>query len=174
MTVIRQRQRSTGQALAEFALVAPIFFLLLFALIEFGRAVYCVEMLKSAAREGARYGIVHGAQSGEPSGPYPLSFGVDNRYDPDGNEIVKRVKAHAVGVIGSSPGDFVVTPRWCADDGNLSDCPDTNPVGQGDGTNDRNETVKVTVSYTFRPLLAALLPLPTFTLTGDSTLVINH
>ena len=50
-----------GQALAEFAIVAPLFFLVLFAVIDFGRYVYYVQVLNNAAREGARYAIVHGA-----------------------------------------------------------------------------------------------------------------
>ena len=56
-------KRSHGQAIAEFALVAPIFFLILFSIIDFGRYVYYVQILNNAAREGARYAIVHGANS---------------------------------------------------------------------------------------------------------------
>jgi Flp pilus assembly protein TadG len=47
-----RRPRSRGQASSEFALVAPIFFLLLFGLIDFGRYVYYVQILNNAAREG--------------------------------------------------------------------------------------------------------------------------
>src|SRR5436190_19629265 len=57
----RARGAHRGQALVEFAFVAPIFFLLLFAIIDFGRYVYYVQVLDNAAREGARYAIVHGA-----------------------------------------------------------------------------------------------------------------
>ena len=45
-----------GQALVEFALVLPIFLLLLFGLIDVGRLVYTWNALNQAAREGARYG----------------------------------------------------------------------------------------------------------------------
>lgn len=165
---------SRGQALVEFALVAPIFFLLLFSLIEFGRAVYYIQMLNNAAREGARYAIVHGAYSGSPSGPYPTSFGTQNPVDLYGANVIDAVKDFAIGVVDAGPSDFVVVPRWCAEDGNVGDCPDTNAASLGDGTNDRNETVRVTVSYVFRPWIAAVVPLPSFTLTGESTLVINH
>jgi Flp pilus assembly protein TadG len=50
--------RSKGQALVEFAVVAPIFFLLLFGLIDLGRYVYVTNAFAQAAREGARYGSV--------------------------------------------------------------------------------------------------------------------
>ena len=50
--------RSTGQALVEFAVVAPVFFLLLFGLIDLGRYVYVTNSFAQAAREGARYGSV--------------------------------------------------------------------------------------------------------------------
>jgi Flp pilus assembly protein TadG len=64
-----RRRRSVGQAMVEFALVAPLFFFLLFAIIDFGRYVYYVQILNNAAREGARYAIVHGSSSLAPSGP---------------------------------------------------------------------------------------------------------
>ena len=54
---------SAAQALVEFALVAPIFFLLLFAIIEGGRFMMYYQTLNNATREGARYAIVHGSNS---------------------------------------------------------------------------------------------------------------
>ena len=50
-----------GQALVEFALVAPMFFLLLLGIIEAGRFIFYYEVLHNATREGARYAIVNGA-----------------------------------------------------------------------------------------------------------------
>ena len=59
-----------GQAMVEFALVAPMFFLLLFGIIEAGRFIFYYETLNNATREGARYAIVNGANTlGCPSGP---------------------------------------------------------------------------------------------------------
>lgn len=51
-------RRGRGQALVEFALVVPIFLLLLFGLIEVGRFIYLNNAFNEAAREGARYGSV--------------------------------------------------------------------------------------------------------------------
>ena len=51
-------QRQKGQAAVEFALVAPVVFLLLFAVIEFGLLLYNYIEIGSAAREGARKAAV--------------------------------------------------------------------------------------------------------------------
>jgi Flp pilus assembly protein TadG len=62
---IHRRLRGTrspgrrGQALVEFALVIPIFLLLLMALFDMGRAVFAYNTLTNAAREGARIAIVN-------------------------------------------------------------------------------------------------------------------
>jgi Flp pilus assembly protein TadG len=42
----------------EFALVLPVFALMLFAAIEFGRAYYVLHLLTNASREGARMGAL--------------------------------------------------------------------------------------------------------------------
>jgi len=48
----RDGQRS--QALIEFALVSPVLLLLLFGVIDIGRAIFYYDTLNHAAREGAR------------------------------------------------------------------------------------------------------------------------
>jgi len=54
----RHRDRSRGQAMVEFALVFPIFVVVLFGLIDVGRFVYVANAISQGAREGARYGSV--------------------------------------------------------------------------------------------------------------------
>jgi Flp pilus assembly protein TadG len=58
--------RRDGQGLVEFALVIPIFLLVLFGLLDIGYAVYVNNALAEGAREGARWGSVqgHAATSG--------------------------------------------------------------------------------------------------------------
>jgi len=51
--------RSKGQGLVEFALAFPLFVLLLFGLIDIGRAVFLANSLDNAAREGARLAAVN-------------------------------------------------------------------------------------------------------------------
>src|SRR2546423_7214061 len=47
----------SGQSMVEFAVLAPVFFLLLLGTIDLGRAVYTYNAISNAAREGARAGV---------------------------------------------------------------------------------------------------------------------
>ena len=51
---MNRKGKSRGQALTEFALVLPIFAILLFGIIDLGRYVYTANALANGAREGAR------------------------------------------------------------------------------------------------------------------------
>ena len=53
-------RRHEGQDLVEFALVAPLLFLLLFGILEFGVAVWRYNTVANAAREGARAAVNYG------------------------------------------------------------------------------------------------------------------
>ena len=55
---IPARQPRRGQALVEFALVLPLLMLVLFGIVEFGRAWNAKQVLTDAAREGARLAVV--------------------------------------------------------------------------------------------------------------------
>ena len=48
-----------GQSLVEFALLLPVFVLAVVVVFDLGRAIYYYSAIHNAAREGARYGIVH-------------------------------------------------------------------------------------------------------------------
>lgn len=139
-----------GQALAEFALVVPIFLLLLLGIIEAGRFMFFYETLNHATREGARYAIVNGSNSMNcPTGtPAPGSY----ECDPGGSAVIAKVRNAAFGVMG---GDLTVpAPTWSPD-------------------NSRGSTVRVTASYTYRTLVP-LVPLPPITVQAESTLVVNN
>jgi len=61
---MRVRLGSTaGQSLPEFALVVPIFLVLVLAVFDVGRVVWANNSLTNAAREAARFAIVHGGSS---------------------------------------------------------------------------------------------------------------
>lgn len=53
-------KRRAGAAVVEFALVAPLLFLLILGSIEFGRGMMALELVANAAREGARKGCLPG------------------------------------------------------------------------------------------------------------------
>ncbi|HWH28522.1 MAG TPA: TadE/TadG family type IV pilus assembly protein [Mycobacteriales bacterium] len=49
-----RRHSDDGAAAVEFALVMPILFLVVFAIVDFGRAYFATSTLSHAAREGVR------------------------------------------------------------------------------------------------------------------------
>ncbi len=51
------KQYKSGQSLVEFALVAPLFFLLIFGVIDFGRLFFTQATLQHALREAGRYAV---------------------------------------------------------------------------------------------------------------------
>lgn len=155
----RRRQateKRRGQALAEFAMVAPFFFLILFGIIEAGRFIFYYEILHNATREGARYAIVNGARSYNCTGPpAPEASGP---CDPTGAAVIARVRQTAFGVLGNA---VTVTPCWV---GTAPAC---------DGDNARGRTVRVSAAYTYGSLVP-LVPLPPITVQAESSLVINN
>ena len=54
---MRGRRAQSSQALIEFALVSPVLLLLLFGIVDIGRAVFYYDTLNHAAREGARTAV---------------------------------------------------------------------------------------------------------------------
>src|SRR4029077_5907615 len=57
-----RRKRQQSQALIEFALISPVLLLLVFGIIDIGRAVFYYDTLNHAAREGPR-GAVRAASA---------------------------------------------------------------------------------------------------------------
>jgi len=47
----------------EFAVVAPLFFLMVFGMIEFGRMIMVQQVITNASREGARMAVLDGAST---------------------------------------------------------------------------------------------------------------
>ena len=54
----RWRAGEDGVAVVEFALVAPLLFILVFGIIDLGRAYATLNQLAASAREGARFAAV--------------------------------------------------------------------------------------------------------------------
>ena len=114
---MEQVRRESGQAIVEFALTALIFLTLLVFILDGSRIFWQYLTVTEAARVGARYAIVHGAQSTpttEKVGP------------GDYTALTKEIKRTAVGL---DPATLTVTPTW--------------PTGNGSGS---SVTVIVTYS----------------------------
>lgn len=126
-------RKHSGQSMVEFAVLAPIFFLLLLGTIDLGRAVYIYNTISDAAREGTRAAI-----------PF------DNPL-PTNAQVLAAVQSK----LG---GGFTLTPDPCAGQPVTSSCP-TAPTASntgyvwyssGIGSTGRN-LVTVKISFLFQP-----------------------
>lgn len=75
-----------GQSLVEFALVAPIFLLLLFAIIEYSLINAAIGSYNFAAKDAARYGAIKG----------PTDATVDT-------QMLNIINSHVLGVVAATP-----------------------------------------------------------------------
>ena len=93
----RAHRARRGQSLVEFALVAPLFFLLVFAITDFGRLFFTQSTLQHALREAGRYAVTgqHQAKSGG---------GTDTRVESIRNIAQK----YAVGLL-ANPSDIQIS-----------------------------------------------------------------
>jgi Flp pilus assembly pilin Flp len=77
-----------GAAVVEFALVMPILALIIFGIIDFGRAFYTVNNIISAVREGSRYGAILAAPM-SPTGQREIRDRVRNVSRPFGGDTIR-------------------------------------------------------------------------------------
>ena len=107
-----------GQALAEFALILPVLFLLIAGIIEFGRGWNIKQAITDAAREGARWTVVD--DGGTPQDSVPIANKIRARLQlagiPTGNPpttitITPVSKIKACTVVGSGASGAEMTVR---------------------------------------------------------------
>lgn len=140
-----KRTSTRGQALVEMAFALPIFLVILLGLIEGGRYVFYSEALAHAAREGARYAIIHGenAEAGPPTGP---------PHDRSGAAVKQAVRDAAVGL---GDPDSIVIPD-----------PIYNPEN-----NRRGSLVTLNLTYVYSPVVPVF---GSITVEAEASLVINN
>ena len=164
------RSRGTGQALVEFSLVLPIFLAILMGAVDLGRVVWASDSLAAAAREAARYGIVHGGSASNPCpvGPpspdavIPAPSATCPYPAPSKQSIRDRAIAYAIA------GGEQVTVTVCYGAGCTGDADAPN------ATNARGTPVTVVVSSRVSLTIPALLGIQSFQISGSSTMVVNH
>ena len=61
--VFKTKKRERGSTLVEFAIGATVFLTAMFAVLEFGRALWVHNALSDAARRGARYAVLNPSSS---------------------------------------------------------------------------------------------------------------
>lgn len=131
--------------MVEFAVVATAFLLLLFGIVDFGRAVFTYHAVANAAREGSRYAMVRGSSCTVAG--CPATSATVQTYVRGRNSTLM------------APSSITVTPSWpgttgCAAGGNAPGC-----------------TVTVTVTYPFHFMA---LPFADIPMSSSSTMVISQ
>jgi Flp pilus assembly protein TadG len=164
-TIGRLVREQRGQSLTEFALVAPLLLVIVFAMIDFGKAINYWNNETQLAAQGARIAAINGSNSysgacfsPDPSNPRPSATTLTGyiQCQADTQELYN-------GAASGQPGASPVAATICFPNGSGS-------VGQP-------VRVKVTTNYNWLPILEGTsigffkLPnLTTTTLTGVATM----
>jgi Flp pilus assembly protein TadG len=69
--------RYSGQSMVEFALLLPLFILIVVVIFDLGRAVFYYSAIYNAAREGARNGVITRDQSAMETAVITYAYGLD-------------------------------------------------------------------------------------------------
>ena len=153
--------RSRGQALVEFALIIPIFLLMLFGIIDIGRVIWANDALSNAAREGARFASVRG-----------------NNTDIVMPATKQDIRDATRGIAIGGGLNTVVTVCYSVvhvSTGTAGCTGDTDELVNGVAVaNERGALVTVTVSSTVPILTGSLLGMGDFTVSGSSTVLVNN
>jgi len=162
--------RPRGQALVEFALVLPIFLIMLMAVVDIGRAIWAQNSVAAAAREGARYAIVHGGSDTTacPVGPknpdrvaqWP-SASASCPYPSPSKQSIKDAVTAAAAAAGTNLTVTVCYGAGCSGDTDLT-------------SNKRGEPVTVAVSSRVNLISSSLLGQSGFGISSTTTMVVNH
>ncbi len=75
------KNNESGAAFVEFALLAGVFIVLSFAIIDFGRAMWLKNTIEHIAAEGARYAAVRGTGKASPTTESEIITYIENRAD---------------------------------------------------------------------------------------------
>ncbi len=73
------RRDERGVELIEFSLISILLLVLVFGIMEFGRAIWIYGTVGYVAREGARFAIVRGSESGREATPTDVENYVNQR-----------------------------------------------------------------------------------------------
>jgi Flp pilus assembly protein TadG len=167
-----RHDRARGQALVEFSLVLPVFLIMLMAVVDIGRAIWAQNSLASAAREGARYAIVHGGSdttdcpvgpiSPDRTKPLPSASTSCPNPSPSKQSIKDAVTAAA------AAGGTNLTVTVCYGSGCSGD---TDATG---ASNKRGTPITVAVTSRINLITSSLLGLGGFGISTTTTMVVNH
>ena len=155
-----RRRRDRGQALVEAALVLPLFFTIFFGVIDIARVIWANDVVTNAAREGARFASVN-------AGSMPGY--TDTIPEADAPEAIRE---HVLGFVVAGGSDITVTV--CFSPVNVAS---GTPGCVGDVSTaeyERGNLVTVRVQSSVPVFTGALAGHGDFTVTGESTVLINN
>ena len=168
--LVRTTSRPRGQSLVEFALVLPLFLLLLFGLVDGGRLVYHHSVLSQAAREGARLASVEASWIGS------TDAGCGSTNGPTCPASATAMKTDIVTAANrmitpfSSVTSAVVFVRCDASGGT----PTGNWTGSTCSSNASGNVASVRVTGTFRPITPVISQLiGNVAMSASTSMVIN-
>jgi Flp pilus assembly protein TadG len=149
-----QKQRRDGAAMVEFAVVATVFFLIVFGIFEFAYLIMVNNLLTNAAREGARYATVNTPQGSALTAN--IQNVVDARLAAISSRFVGYNKTTSITVTALNP----VTGAVAVDSNGNTVNPWDTAFGQ---------YIQVQVTVTYKPMLPSLVHIPSsFTLVGSA------
>ncbi len=82
-----------GAAAVEFAIIAPLLFMLIFGMLQYGLAFFQVQNLRAAVREGARVAAVRGTPA----------------------DVKAAIAAASAGSLSATASDWAYSPVTCTD-----------------------------------------------------------
>jgi hypothetical protein len=160
MMIHRQAgRRRRAATTVEFAFVAILLFMMLFAIFEYGRFLFMYHLTTNAARDGARFASVHTNGGTMPGEPATIT-------DSDVKEVVRtgmfNGKAYGTGMCGM---EHQITGYTCdvysvtSTHLNMSP-PDLDPAGKPSWTAAAfQDKIVVRVSGTYKPVVPNLIGL---------------
>jgi hypothetical protein len=163
-----RRAQSRGQSLVEFALVIPVFVLVVLGLIDAARLVYLNSTVSQAAREGARVGSVESSYRGSS----------DSACGTLGGPVCPSSDTALLSDIRTGANRMMV-PFGSVDDVYMSCVESTSSPPSGSWTssscskNTSGNVMSVRVTSDFHPLTPFLSEWIGLTLSGSATMTIN-
>jgi Flp pilus assembly protein TadG len=152
---LRGTAKARGSTLTEFAFVLPLLAMMMFGVIDFGRALYTYHFVSNAAREATRWASVRGGQcTAWPQACPAIQADVQNY-----------VAGIAPPGIDPSPQTLAVTAAWMP--------PPENPASCIGAANNPGCAVQVQVTYNFKFLLP-FLPTSTYAMQSTSEMIISQ
>lgn len=165
MLIQRKATRRRGAVFVESAFVLIIFLMLLFAIFEYCRYIFVMQVATNAARDGARYAVVNVDK--------PSTFDVTDYTDSSGTtyQSITKYTNNLMAGVDKNLNGYTVSVFPC-DPTKLNQSP---PVVQSKASPTTwnnaafTEKIAVKITGTYTPLLPTLLKMPTsFTFTAIS------